>query len=324
MSLTPLKRAFESEAAPFLDALERGETDLDWASIRELAVPALAVTLYFRGAVADHAEGVVACLETFLADWGPRLTWYADEDLGRFRPATAKRLRRPVERLRDRAKAMTLYAWTMSAGASYESPSALGFQSYLQGDASGPLSFVRASFPPEAYAGVAGAARFVELVRQWAVRLPLFHGYGGLALNQSEPDRQTRSWILPAISRRFPGFEIDDCGGTVLRGQAAIKGVNWLTLVGDRFLSRVGGVESLRSGLDPAIETLPIDDRGVIFRLGEQPQTGDLQLGERLPLYRELSRVLAPLRMTEHPALGPIEYGSFGPEGTALWLRRFD
>lgn len=324
MNPIPLKRALENEAAPFLDALERGESDLDWASIRELAVPALAVTLYFRAPVADCAEGVVACLEAFLADWGPRLRWYADEDLGRFRPATARRLRRPVERLRDRAKALTFYAWTMSAGASYESPSALGFQAYVQGGDSGPLSFIRASFPPEAYGGGAGAARFVALVGQWAARLPLFHGYGGLALNQSESDRQPRSWILPAISRRFPGFEIDDCGGTVLRGQEAIKGVNWLTLVGERFLSGAGGVESLRSGLDPAIETLPIAGRGVMFRLGEQPQTGDLQLGERLPLYRALSRVLGPLRMKEHPALGPAEYGSFGPEGTALWLRRFD
>ena len=322
--MAPLRRAFEKEAASFLDALGRGETDLDWPSIRDLAVPALAVTLYFRGPVADYAEGVVACLEAFLADWSQQLTWYADEDLGRFRPATAKRLRRPVERLRNRAKPMPFYAWTVSAGPSYESPSALSFQSYVHGDDSGSLSFIRASFPPEAYAGATGAGRFVELVGQWAVRLPLFHGYGGLALNQSESDRQMRSWILPAISRRFPGFEIDDCGGTVLRGQEAIKGVNWLTLVGDRFLQRVGGIESLRSELGPAIETLPIPGRGVLFRIGEGPQTGDLQLGERLPLYRELSRVLGPLRMTEHPALGPAECGSFGAEGTALWLRRFD
>lgn len=318
-----LRRAFEGDAAPFLDALGRGETNLDWRSIRELVVPALAVTLYFRGQAASYAAGVESCLQSFLRDWGGQLTWYADEDLGRFRPATPKRLSRPIERLRRRDKPMPFYAWTMSAGESFESPSAVGFQSHVRAH-DGALSFIRASFPPEAYAGDAGAARFVELVAQWSAMLPLTHGYAGFALNQSESDRQMRSWILPRISGRFPGFEIDDCGGTALRGGHAIKGVNWLTLVSDPFLERLGGITSLRSRLDPAIEVRPIQGRGALFRLGSKPEAGDLALGQTLPLHRALAREFSPIRMTAHPALGPAEYGSFGPEGTARWLRRFD
>ena len=319
-----LRRAFEVEAAPFLEALSRGDTDLDWCSIRELTVPSLAVTLYFRSSAIDYTAGVESCLQSFLTLWGGRLTWYADEDLGRFRPATAKRLNRPIERLRCRNKPMPFYAWTMSAGASFESPSDLAFQSHVRADDDATLSFIRASFPPDAYTGDAGAERFAELVSRWSAMLPLAHGYAGLALNQSEPDRQMRSWILPRISNRFPGFEIDDCGGTALRGKDAIKGVNWLTLVGDRFLEGLGGIASLRSRLDPAIQIRPIRDHGVLFRLGPRPQTGDLALGDDLPLYRTLSQAFAPIRMMEHPALGPVEYGSFGPEGTARWLRRFE
>lgn len=319
-----LRRAFETEAAPFLEALDRGDTDLDWRSISALTVPALAVTLYFQGPVEDYAAGVESCLASFLADWGGQLTWYADEDLGRFRPATSKRLARPIERLRRRDKPMTFYAWTMSAGPSFESPSALGFQAHVRSGDDAALSFIRASFPPDAWAGDAGAERFVELVARWSAMLPLAHGYGGLALNQSESDRQMRSWILSRISSRFPGFEIDDCGGTALRGGEAIKGVNWLTLVGDRFLDRLGGIAPLRARLDPAIQIRPIEGRGALFRLGPGPQEGDLARGEELPLHRALARVLAPIGMVEHPALGPAEYGSFGPEGTARWLRRFD
>ncbi|MBX7187249.1 MAG: DUF3396 domain-containing protein [Vicinamibacteria bacterium] len=319
-----LRRALEAEAASFLEALARGETNLDWSSIRELAVPALAVTLYFEGPIEDYAAGVESCLASFLADWGGKLTWYADEDLGRFRPATSRRLTRPIERLRRRDKPMPFYAWTMSAGETFESPSALGFQAHVRGGDLAALSFIRASFPREAFTGDAGAGQFVELVARWSAMLPLAHGYAGPALNQSESDGQMRSWILPGISRRFPGFEIDDCGGTALRGREAIKGVNWLTLVGDRFLERLGGIASLRSRLEPAIQIRLIEGRGALFRLGPRPEEGDLARGEDLPLHRALARTFAPIRMVEHPALGPAEYGSFGPEGTARWLRRFD
>ena len=322
--MAQLRRAFENEAARFLDGLARGESDLDWLSVGELTVPALAVTLYFRAPKTDYAEGVTACLESFLAEWGEQVAWYADEDLGRFRPATVKRLRRPIERLRDRSKPMPFYAWTMSAGESFESPSALSFLSHVGDDESQGLSFIRASFPIEAYAGAGGSARFVAMASEWAARLPLVHGYGGLTLNQSPSDGQRRSWILPVISRRFPGFEIDDCGGTALRGSDAIKGVNWLTFVGERFLSRVGGVRSLGSSLSASIEVVPMAARGAMLRAGDEPQRGDLLRDDRLPLYREVARALEPLRMKVHPPLGPEECGSFGPAGTALWLRRFD
>jgi len=296
------------------------------AAASEALAPAMAVTLYFRSPVADYEAGVVHCLESFLATWEKDLTFYADDDIGRIRPATPKLLRYPIDRLRNRKRKMPFFAWTMSAGPKLDSASALTFESYVHENDPVQLSFVRASFPLRAYSGEEGADRFLALVLDWASRLPLFHGYGGLALNQSAQSgtRQHYSAVVFALASRFPGFEVDDCGGTILFGQEAIKGVNWLTVLGDKFVPRVGGVPALREKLSEAIEIHTIPGRGVLLRAGKQPRTGDVNRGDRLPLYGEVARALVPIRMVQHPALGPIELGSFGPQGTAAWLKRFE
>ncbi|WP_437655263.1 type VI immunity family protein [Sorangium sp. So ce1182] len=296
------------------------------AAASDVVAPALAITIYFQAPIDDYKDGVIYCLDSFLARWEQNITFYADEDIGRFRKATPKLLRYPIERLRNRNREMSLFAWTMGAGKKLNSASALSFESYVREHDPVKLSYVRASFPVDAYRGPEGAERFVELARDWAKRLPFVHGYGGLALNQSPESgaQQQNSAIVFALASRFPGFEVEDCGGTVLVGQESIKGVNWLTLLGDKFVARVGGAESLRRGLSDAIELHSIQGRGLLIRAGKEPGTGDVNRGARLPLYGEVSRALAPIRMLQHPDLGPAEFGSFGPQGTAAWLRRFD
>lgn len=84
----------------------------------------MALTLYFRPEPAAFRDGLIGCWEEFLADWEEGLSWYADEDLGKFRPLTPKRLARPVERLMS-DKPMPFYAWTASSGATYNSAGAL-------------------------------------------------------------------------------------------------------------------------------------------------------------------------------------------------------
>jgi Protein of unknown function (DUF3396) len=298
--------------------------------------PALAVTVYFRPVVEEYWEGVVACLEEFLADWEGDLSWYADADSGKFRPASAELLRRPLERLRS-TKPMRFYAWTMYSGETYDGAGALNCQGHLHDplawDASmrdaqaRDLCYLRASFPVAAYDSAARLAAFVDLAARWSERLPFVHGYAGLALNQPDAPgkRQSQSSEVWALARRYPGFEVEDCGGTVLVAQSAIKSINWLTLLGTVFVDRLGGVAALRTKLPEAIvfHELP-DGRGLLIQAGPAPAAGDAERGDRLLLYGEVARALRSIRLVEHPAFGPEECGSFGPRGTAEWLRRFD
>lgn len=106
-----------------------------------------------------------------------------------------------------------------------------------------------------------------------------------------------------------------------------LGGLNWLTHVGEPFLSRLGGLKAVTDGLDSRI----IWDTGkdaVVFQIGERPITGQAGIDDDLlPLYFELGQRLQPpddgcpsTRYPFHRVFGgnPTEY----PENVH-WARRF-
>lgn len=293
------QRRYDGDAA---DLLREGRTDF---------APAAAITLYFDGPREQFAEGVVACWEEFLGVYGGGLRWYADDDHGKWRPATARLLRRPVERI-AKPKPIPLYGWLATSADTIEHASPVEFRALVRDGAGKNLSFVRATFPAANVADETAAAEFLEMTKRWCARIPIRHGYGGLTLNQAtaKADRQINSGMLPQIAERFPGIEIDDCTGTVLVARDRIKGVNWLTLLSGHF-------PVLRSDFSEAIGFHPAGHGGVIVQAGPVPTREDN------PLYREVARVLRPICLDSHPPIGTEEFGSFGPEGTNRWLRRF-
>lgn len=302
------QRTYDGDAA---DLVREGRTDF---------APAAAITLYFDGPRERYADGVVACWEEFAGAWGGSFRWYADEDHGEWRPPTAKLLRRPVVRIRSR-KAMPFYAWMALSGEHYEHASPVTFHALVRDGEGGNLSFLRATFPTARVAGEAAADEFLETVKRWCARIPIRHGYAGLAVNESprNGEQQMNSPMLLKIAIRFNGLEIDDCGGTVLVARDHIKGVNWLTLLGDEFVRRLGGLPALRSRLSAAVALHPAAHGSAVVQAGRVPSWGDTQKGDDLSLYQEVARVLRPVCLQEHP---PFE--SFGAEGTKQWLRRFE
>jgi hypothetical protein len=292
------RRKYEGDIA---DLLEEGRTDF---------AAALAITLYFDGPRDRFADGVAACWEEFVQRSADRLTWYADEELGKWRRVSPERLRRPTDRLKS-SKAMPFYAWTAVSGRQFEDASDVTFNATVRDGAGGYLSYLRATFPTGN-----DIEEFITTAQRWCERVPFLHGYGGLTVNQSPHEPQPNSGMLLQIAERFPGFEIDDCGGTILVAQDFIKGVNWLTFLGPSFVDRLG------DGFSPAVSIHRFITGGLIIRAGRVPVRGDA--GDDLEPYREVARVLRLICLTTHPPLGPAEFGSFGSEKTDRWLRRFE
>lgn len=307
------QRSYDGDVA---DLLKEGRTDF---------APAAAITLYFDGPRERFADGVVACWEEFLDAWGSGLKWYADDDHGKWRPATARLLQRPVQRIANR-KAMPLYGWLATSAEAIEHAAPVEFSALVRDGGGKNLSFVRATFPVARVADATGAAEFLDMAKRWCDRIPIRHGYGGLTINQAiaRGDRQLNSGMLPRLAERFPGFEIDDCMGTVLVARDQIKGVNWLTLLGGDFLQRLGGLSALRSSPSEALVLHPAGHGAVIVQAGRIPTRGDTQQGDDLSLYQEVARALRPICLDSHPPIGAAEAGSFSPEGMNRWLRRFD
>lgn len=119
-------------------------------------------------------------------------------------------------------------------------------------------------------------------------------GYG-LGFTDSFGSLGAGSWLLEPIAKRYPVLDLYRPADRTWRGGDAddlpehwLLGINWLTLVGEPFLSRLGGIEAVTDGLDPRI-TWRAGDGVVLFQLGARPVTGQHDVDdELLPLYVEL------------------------------------
>jgi hypothetical protein len=104
-----------------------------------------------------------------------------------------------------------------------------------------------------------------------------------------------------------------------------ICGINWPTLIGEPYLSALGGPEVLLEDLPSAIKA-EVSDHAMLFQLGERPITGETgKDDELLSLYHALGARLQPLGegcpSVRHPR-GPV-FGADGKETSLLWERRF-
>jgi Protein of unknown function (DUF3396) len=104
--------------------------------------------------------------------------------------------------------------------------------------------------------------------------------------------------------------------------KGGIKCINWLTFLNAVHVERLGGVERLKRDLGADVPVRSLEG-GVMVQAGPQPQIGDVNRQQDLPLYRRVGRVLAPVRSREHPAFLRRE-GVPSREATQKWLSRFD
>lgn len=293
----------------------------------------LAATFYFRdGHTERKRRAALACFDDYDARFGSSLRWCQAS-------AETSRLGR-VDKLRSRDMSPYLlspkwdtpeahdrawaYYWHGGEHKHDASPFEVnGFGSpKMFAEVRQSLSFFRFSVPvlhvreqPDV---------FVDLVMQCSERLEPVHGYGGVTVLTSS-DRGTVQRAAPRIAgfaARYPGLEVDRPMSHKRVTQSGIKGGNWITILSTPFIDRLGGLPALGAALPESFVTHEYGD-GVVIVAGPAPEVGDRHRNIDTPAYRELARVLKPIRITEHPAIYPK--GRFSEqEGFAEWLARFD
>ena len=169
---------------------------------------------------------------------------------------------------------------------------------------------------------------FPDLVQSFANRIHPLSGYAGIGVLESMDfdARQASGDTVRKIAERFPGLEIEDCIGHAIYAGKGIKGVNWLTLLGDRWVQEIGGLDYLRIRLGDDFKLTPYNG-GLVIQAGPKPQIGDVTTNRWPQHYVTLAKVLKPIQIK---APHPFHFGD--PNGSArldsaaskAWLFRFD
>jgi hypothetical protein len=170
---------------------------------------------------------------------------------------------------------------------------------------------------------------FSDFVLSFANRLRPLSGYAGVGVLESIDfdARQESGDAVRKIAERFPGLEIEDHIGHTICVQKGIKGVNWLTLLGTRWVQEIGGLDYLRIRLGDDFK-LSAYDGGLMIQVGPKPQIGDVAANRWPRHYVTLAKVLKPIQIKDHSEFhrgDPMGVQKrMDHEASLAWLFRFD
>jgi hypothetical protein len=306
--------------------------------VRPVVKIGLLVTLYFKsGHLPEVKAAVVSIIEDYFQLCGDKLQWTTVPPKYRW-AKVRKSLKTDLCSRILSAGADDSWQVTVHGGKTHQDASdyriqGLGCRNWQ--NAMGHLSFLSVAFPIDFFAGRNDSA--VSTVLRWAELLHPFHGYGGLGVLDAYANTEVYEPVVFSIAQRFPGLEVDHPTAHSFNCTEGIKGVNWLTVVQESLLVKVGGKDTLRKQLSEQI-VLHDYPGGLMFQAGPKPIMGD-RIREQWPeLYVELNARLAPIRA---PTTSPFQhygfpfdrggfpfdyFGSarFDLESSMAWLQRFD
>lgn len=291
------------------------------ASGRVVIEVGLLVTLYFGQAWATEVRALAAaCAESFLARCGDRIRWTMNQQTLKMVRYDHRKAPSPSATLSSFAEDAT---WELfyHGGEQDRAASALSFRALCLDKVQNELGFVQMSFPLLWFMGHSGS--LPEFALEACQRLHPVSGYGGIGILES-PDSTIRDEFEPtsyAMAQRFPGLEVDYPWVHGVELEGGIKGVNWLTILSEPWLSKMGGAGALRAALDKTFVGRSFEG-GLLIQAGPRPLLGDAERGSMPEPYTRLAALLAPVQIKEH---GPFHHAGadrFTRERSEAWLRR--
>jgi hypothetical protein len=305
------------EAAAGLDADLR---IVDGGRVR-CAVGLWAAFYFHDGHTRQVRERIVQVWESYRDAVGDVLVWGGDPKSGRAKKVQGS----PILDVRSwmpRLSSQDDFEPAFHGGASKDEASSYQFSALAQTSLAGDLSAVCFAVPLS-WAAPRPQGAYLSLVTQAASMLHAVHGYAGLgiALSLLEHGKgDDMSYAVP-LAKRFRGLELDFPGLQTDFLREGIKGINWLTVLADAWVAKLGGLEALRAalGAENPVHEYP---GGVVIQAGPHPLLGDLNRAEPMPNYEKVAAVLKPIRVSDMDALAP--WHGLDRTQTADWLARFD
>jgi hypothetical protein len=220
------------------------------------------VALYTGTDLSTIPSSVLHIYEKFLTACPPdRLRWYSTENMTRHKPCTPRALDMLRGWLKPGAPARKVINIHLTDGERLDYASEYSF--WVYGKEPGDLkhgvhaNVIRCAFPGSW--GVEKPGELLAFARDMCEHFPFQSGHAGLVLETSEYKRSQSHVAAWRLSMQHPGMDISNLvTDPVTLRREAIKGVNWLTILGAEFTDRVGGVEGLRQELPDSVGVLQV------------------------------------------------------------------
>lgn len=285
----------------------------------------LIVTVYFENPCLRAAREAVAGLaEQYVHTYRPNLVWITNRKWTRLHKLESDTVPMPWTWLAAQPDAETwqfgLHGATREDDASPFQISGLGIAHRKE-----DLGYFRIHLPLRWLADHPGA--FPALVLNICESIRPVSGYAGIGfqLPMTHEGTYEAEKLLPPLTKRFPGVEVDDPVQTGIHLEGGgIKGVNWLTILHDRYLPELGGLDYLRIRLPESTFPFYKYDGGLIIQAGPFPEVGDTTQNRWPKHYVTVARVLKKIQLKEHYGFFSKRRGMMDNETTRAWIHRFD
>jgi len=158
---------------------------------------------------------------------------------------------------------------------------------------------------------------YVQLCIRGVAGIKFKSGIGGFSMNYEDVYINKNDQLCAPIIGRFPGVNV--INPWRYRKLDGVPTVNWLTLVSEADLDRLGGWDVVAAQVKQPVvmHRLP---HGAMFQAGPQPLLGDVNEQERLDAYYAVGQLLAPVRSTR---LVPSGVVNDDEQESTHWMHRF-
>ncbi len=291
-----------------------------------LVVAVIATLYYWKGYEKEKREAIVRCFEEYKNYFGDKLRWEKHPKTFTYHKI-------------EKGEVPDMPAWlhNLTSNDSYEfhlhgsehnvDANQFNIKVYGSREWENELSYMSLSVPmswveenTEAYA---------SMFTNMCDILEPFHGYSGLGLVTSVSNDAKRKVdkYMYEMAQAYKCLEIDRPIGHVSHLEEGIKGVSWMTVLSDEFLSKLGGLDNLVKKLGTDNYIYRKFKKGCIIQTGERI----CDMGEDLKVPEPIIKLNTALKSIRAEKIGSFSTGSggadtikFDTQSTTQWLTRFD
>jgi hypothetical protein len=286
------------------------------------------VAIYLDHAISEHADAVVKAMAALFA-LVPRATfkWYRTDTMERGKACTSRTFGMPAAWWKAGIARREFRFLEIQDGEKYHSIPhhliRLSCNELEEGKARPwKPSLLRFAFPASFAWEKADDIRSLALL--FGNEFPMTSGHGGFVIESNAYFEHESIRAAIPLALRYRGVDLDS---EQLRLEFDfLKTINWLTLVGDTLLQRIGGRGEVRRRIqDPSVLVHDVK-HGLVIQAGPSPQIGDVNRAEFLPSYRAVYVALKDLFADEFTppfSLTAPRRRHEDQEKTQAWYHRF-